>query len=164
LDFIISAFSMHHIAIMKKSWGFTDKIVNGKKTIESRWYSTKHSPWDSVRRGDVVYFKNAGEPVSARADISDVVQFEVKNPKEVKNILERYGRRDGMSPKEITQFVTMFKDKKYCILMFLENAVTVHPFDVDKRGFGAMAAWMTMSNIARIKIPLKHNLKSYSFR
>lgn len=29
---------MEHVAIMKKSWGLTRKILSGEKTIESRWY------------------------------------------------------------------------------------------------------------------------------
>lgn len=28
---------MIHIAIMKKEWGFIDKILTGQKIIESRW-------------------------------------------------------------------------------------------------------------------------------
>lgn len=27
---------MEHLAIMRKSWGLTDKILNGQKKIESR--------------------------------------------------------------------------------------------------------------------------------
>lgn len=31
---------MEHVAIMRKSWGLTDKILSGQKKIESRWYKT----------------------------------------------------------------------------------------------------------------------------
>ena len=41
--------NMEHVAIMKKSWGFIEKILGGQKTIESRWYSLKSKPWDNIK-------------------------------------------------------------------------------------------------------------------
>jgi len=41
---------MKHLAIMRKSWGLTDKILNGRKKIESRWYFVKYRPWDSIEK------------------------------------------------------------------------------------------------------------------
>ena len=35
---------MQHVAIMKKSWGLTDKILSGQKKIESRWYLSSFCP------------------------------------------------------------------------------------------------------------------------
>jgi len=34
--------NMEHVAIMRKAWGLTDKILSGQKKIESRWYSVKY--------------------------------------------------------------------------------------------------------------------------
>ena len=56
----------NHIAIMKKSWGLIPKILDGTKTCESRWYRSRVAPWDKIRPGDNLYFKNAGEPVSIK--------------------------------------------------------------------------------------------------
>ncbi len=42
---------MEYIAIMKKAWGLTDKILDGRKKIESRWYLAKRKPWDSIKAG-----------------------------------------------------------------------------------------------------------------
>ena len=54
---------MQHLAIMKKSWNLTDKILTGKKKIESRWYKNKYKPWNKIKTEDVVYFKDSGIPV-----------------------------------------------------------------------------------------------------
>jgi len=35
---------MDHVAIMKKSWKLTEKILSGEEKIESRWYKSKYSP------------------------------------------------------------------------------------------------------------------------
>ena len=48
---------MEHVAIMKKSWGLTEKILTGAKKIESRWYKNKHTPWNRIKSGEIVYFK-----------------------------------------------------------------------------------------------------------
>jgi len=58
---------------MRKSWGLLPKILTGEKTIESRWYKNKCSPWGKIKRGDVVYFKNSGEPVTIKAEVSKII-------------------------------------------------------------------------------------------
>ena len=62
---------MDHVAIMKKSWGLTQKILTKQKKIESRWYKSKYSPWGKIEKNDFVYFKDSGEPIvrKFRSDI-----------------------------------------------------------------------------------------------
>ena len=66
---------MHHVAIFKKSWKLIDKILNGTKTIESRWSINKISPLDSINKGDLVFLKNSGDKVCAVAEVDLVMQF-----------------------------------------------------------------------------------------
>jgi ASC-1-like (ASCH) protein len=143
---------MDHIAIMKKSWGLTDKILDGQKKIESRWYAVKYRPWDGIKKGDTVYFKDSGEPVKIKAGVEKVIQFENLNSKKVAEILEIYGRDDGIEKNKTSEFFKMFKNKKYCILVFLENPIAVKPFEIDKTGFGIMSAWITVDDINQIKV------------
>ncbi|TRZ55516.1 hypothetical protein D4Q76_00300 [archaeon] len=55
---------VEHIAIMKKSWNLTQKILSGKKKIESRWHNSKRAPFGRIIAGETVYFKDSREPVS----------------------------------------------------------------------------------------------------
>jgi ASC-1-like (ASCH) protein len=142
---------MEHIAIMKKSWGLTQKILNGQKKIESRWYSVKCKPWNNIKEGETVYFKDSGEPVKMKAEVSKILQFAGLTPKRVKEILDEHGDNDGLEKNKIPEFYERFKDKKYCMLIFLKNAVKIDPFDIDKTGFGAMSAWITVDSVSRIK-------------
>ena len=142
---------MHHLAIMKKSWGLLPKILEGEKTIESRWYKNKYAPWNKIQKGDIVYFKNTGEPVTLKSEVSDVLQFSNLTPKKVREILNRYGIKDGIPEKEVSKYYQMFKDKNYCLLIFLRNPKTIKPFDIYKTGFGAMSAWITVKNINILK-------------
>ena len=142
---------MEHLAIMKKSWGLLPKILNGQKTIESRWYKNKYAPWNKIKKGDTVYFKNSGEPVTIKSNVADVLQFSDLTPIKVKEILIKYGRRDGISENETMKYYEMFKDKNYCLLVFLKNHEKIDHFNVDKKGFGSMSAWITIKNIKEIK-------------
>lgn len=141
---------MHHIAIMKKSWGLIPKILSGEKTIESRWYRNRSAPWGRIGAGETVYFKNSGEPVSLKATVRRVLQFEGLMPSRVRALLQQYGAADGISRRDLAKFYTLFKDKKYCILIFLKNPQLVPPFAVDKRGFGSMAAWLTLPRVRKL--------------
>lgn len=145
---------MDHVAIMKKSWGLTEKILRGVKTIESRWYATRHRPWDRMHAGDIVYFKNTGEPVQVRTEVERVMQFADLTPHRVKEILTAHGERIGIEKDNIAKFYERCEGKKYCILVFLKNIMAVKPFEIDKTGFGAMSAWLTVKSVASIKISM----------
>ncbi|MBI2583985.1 MAG: ASCH domain-containing protein [Candidatus Aenigmarchaeota archaeon] len=142
---------MEHIAIMKKSWGLTEKILTGQKKIESRWYMVKQVPWNRIREGDVIYFKNSGEPVTIRAEAEKIVQFQDLNPQKVVEILEEYGSLDGLEKAQIPKFFSLFKDKKYCTLVFLKNTRRTEPFEIDKSGFGSMSAWITIDSVEKLR-------------
>lgn len=142
---------MEHVAIMRKSWRLTQKILSGQKKIESRWYKAKYSPWNKIKSGEIVYFKDSGEPVTIKTEVDKVIQFSDLTPEKVKEILYQYGQADGLGIDNISEFFEMFKDKKYCMLIFLKNPQKIQPFEIDKSGFGAMSAWISVDNINRIK-------------
>ncbi len=140
---------MDHVAIMKKSLGFLEKIISGDKTIESRWYATRRTPWNKVKSGEIVFFQNNGGPVTLKTQVSKVLQFENLTPEKIKEILTKYGGQIGLEDTE--QFFQTVKDKKYCILIFLEDVQPVKPFFINKKGFGMMSAWISVENINSIK-------------
>lgn len=143
--------TMDHVAIMKKSWKLTQKILTGKKKIESRWYKSKYSPWGKIEKNDFVYFKDSGEPVSIKAKVEKVISFSDMPPQKVKKILDEYGEDDGIEKNRIPEFFELFKDKRYCLLIFLKNPEKVKPFEIDKAGFGMMSAWLSVGNIDKIR-------------
>ncbi len=142
---------MDHIAIMQKSWGVTEKIATGQKTIESRWYKIKYPPWGRISLGDSIYFKNSGEPVSIQAKISRVITFSHLTPEKVQTILEEYSKELGFDKPDTSRFFEMFKHKKYCILIYLQDAHHIQPFEINKQGFGTMSSWISVESIAKIK-------------
>lgn len=145
---------MDHVAIMKRSWGLTQKILSGQKRIESRWYLSKHMPWDRIREGDMVYFKDSGDAIRIKASVEKVMQFSDMTPEKVSSILKEYGEMDGIEKDRTPFFFDLFKNKKYCILVFLRDAEQVEPFDIDKTGFGSMSAWVSTDDIKNIMKPV----------
>lgn len=142
---------MEHVAIMRKSWGLIPKILSGKKKIESRWYKNKAAPFGKINPGDVVYFKNTGEPVTLKAEAVKVLQFDNLNKEKVKFILDKYGEGIGITQDQIQTYFNLFKDKKYCLLIYLDNPQLIEPFEIDKRGFGAMAAWISVEDVSTLR-------------
>jgi len=143
---------MHHVAIFKKSWKLIDKILNGTKTIESRWSINKISPLDSINKGDLVFLKNSGDKVCAVAEVDLVMQFSNLNKSIVNEILTQNYHKLGMNPDKLSFFLKYFENKKNCILIYLKNAKKIEPFKIKKDGFGNMSSWLIVEDINSIKI------------
>jgi len=139
-----------HIAIMKKSWGLIPKILSGEKTIESRWYKNRVAPWDRVAIDDIIYFKDSGEPVTVRARVTDVEQRAISNDDEALTLMEKYSKNLGVA--EITGEVKNYiLNKKYAIFVRFNSVEKIKPFEIDKIGFGAQAAWLVVGDIEKVK-------------
>jgi len=134
---------MNHIAIMRKSWGLTAKILSGEKTIETRWYKNKSAPWNKIHPSDIIFFKDSGCQVSVKAHVFKVEQYSDLTPEKTKQIISKYSVKD-LGTKDIpAEIQSYINGKKYCIIIHLINPQRVHPpFRVDKKGFGMMAAWL----------------------
>ncbi|MCK4729778.1 MAG: hypothetical protein KAT28_00520 [Candidatus Aenigmarchaeota archaeon] len=140
---------MEHLAIMKKSLGYLEKITSSDKIIESRWYNSRKSPWNKIKKRDIVYFQNSGCAVTVKSKVKQVIQFEDLTPGKVNKILLEFGKQIGI--QNLKLFFEGIKTKRYCILIFLENIKEISPFFIDKSGFGMMSAWISIDNINQIK-------------
>ena len=47
---------MHQLAILDKKRKLLEKILSGKKTIESSWYKLKKTPYGMMKTGDTVIY------------------------------------------------------------------------------------------------------------
>lgn len=142
---------MDHVAILRKSNfkkgdNILGDILSGRKTVESRWYVNKVAPWDRISAGDTVYFKESGCPVTAKATVGKVLQYELSDPEISHEIVKRYGKQiaPSLSEEFFMQWVQKHEAKRYCILIFLENVKKVVPFTVNKNGFGSATAWLVL--------------------
>lgn len=140
---------MQHVAIMSKKGGYIEDILSGLKTIESRWYVNRCSPWDKIKKEDVIFFKESGGMVLARAEVKDVLQISGLNKERFEKIVDKYAGGIRMRNRNYE----IVKNKRYCILMFLKNVERIEkPFNINKKGFGVSSAWMCVEDINEIKI------------
>ncbi len=138
---------MEHLAILNKKLNLLQKIISGEKTIESRWYVNRKAPYGCIKKGDIVYFKNSGEPVSVKVSVANVLQFDNLNDAKILQILKEYGKRLGVDES----YASNIKGKRYCVLVFLGNVKEIKQFDINKKGYGMMSAWITVDNINKLK-------------
>jgi hypothetical protein len=138
---------MEHLAFLSKKGKFLDKILSGEKTIESRWYKFKRAPFGNISKGEIIYFKESGEPVSAKAEVEKVITYTELNKEKIKEIIKKYG--EGICIN--SSYLDELKTKNYCILIFLKNVKKTKPFEIDKTGYGNMTAWITVDKIKKLK-------------
>jgi len=138
---------MEHLAILSKKRKLLDKIISGEKKIESRWYKFKRPPYGLIRKGDIIYFKESGEPVSAKARVSKVITYENLNKELIREIIRKYGKLIGIDMSFMEQVI----EKRYSILVFLDNVQKISPFEINKKGYGLMSAWITVNDINQLR-------------
>ena len=139
---------MEHLAILNKRLKLLQKIISGEKTIESRWYVNKKAPYGCIKKGDIVYFKDSGGPVSVKASVSSVLQFDNLDEAKILQILKKHGKQLGVDES----YALNLKGKRYCILVFLESVKQIQPFHINKKGYGMMSAWISVANIEQLKM------------
>lgn len=81
---------MKHLAIFKGSSG--DKILEGVKTIESRFSRTKSVPFGVVASGDLIYIKPSGKDIIGEFRAKKVIFFDGISPEDLENIKKEYGK------------------------------------------------------------------------
>ena len=138
---------MEHLAILSKKRKLLGKILSGEKKIESRWYKFKKPPFDSIAQGDIIYFKESGCPVSAKALVKNIITYENLTSQRIIEIIREYGDLIGID----LRFAEEVKDKRLCILVFLENPQKIDPFEISKKGYGLMTAWITLDSINKLR-------------
>lgn len=128
---------MFHIAILQKKW--FNLILSGEKTIESRFSFNKIAPYGKVAVGDIIYLKETGKNITAKAKVKDVKFFEL-TPLSVEQIRINYGNAIGVSSVKAWENTKL---KKFGTLIFLENVEKISEIKVDR---SCGTAWFVLNN------------------
>jgi len=102
-------------------------IVQGRKTIESRFSINRVAPYGRVAPGDVLLLKGVSSPVKAVAMVDEVLQYRV-NEATLLSIRERYA-------DEICAPADFYRDKaaaSYATLMHIVHVCEIEPLNVEK--------------------------------
>lgn len=79
-----------HLAIFKGEGG--EKILEGKKIIESRFSRSKTVPFGVISSGDLVYIKPSGKDIIGEFRVKKVIFFDGISPEDLENIKKEYGK------------------------------------------------------------------------
>ncbi len=125
---------MKHLAIFKG--GGAEKILSGRKTIESRFARSKIAPFGVITNGDLVYIKPSGGQIIGQFRVKKVIFYDGLSKEDLEEIIQKYG-------KEIATDEAYWKSKfnaKYATLIFIGNSsrfITspIKPVKKDLRGW-----------------------------
>lgn len=115
-----------HLAVCVEP--FLRYILNGQKTIESRFSAMRCAPYQRVKIGDVVLLKRAGGPVVGICQIASVrfYQLEEDSWREIKTFASEICAEDPT-------FWQAREDASFATLMRIKNVKTINPIKVEKR-------------------------------
>jgi hypothetical protein len=114
-----------HLAIFVEP--YLDLLLQGKKTIESRFSVNKHAPFEQVRKGDILVLKKSSGPVCGLCKVANVWFYRL-DPSTWPDI-ERHAEAlcmDGSS------FWEKKRAASFATLMQVEDVHRIEEFAIDK--------------------------------
>jgi len=102
-------------------------LLEGKKTIESRFSVNKHAPFEQVQEGDIIVLKKSSGPVCGVCRVAHVWFYRVDSNTWPE--IHRYAEKLCMDGSE---FWEKKKAASFATLMQVEHVQRVEEFDIDK--------------------------------
>ena len=124
---------------------FLTYILEGTKTIESRFSMNECDPYGVVKSGDVVLLKQAAGPVVGLCRVRTVWSYQV-DPETLMDLKETFG--EAMCANN-SEFWVARADAAYATLMQIDNVSALAPFDIEKRD---QRGWVVLKKRSRQKM------------
>ncbi len=111
-------------------------MLDGKKTIESRFSKNKIAPYEKIELGDIVLVKKSGGKVLAFFTIKEILFFDLEETP-ISEIRKKY-------EKELCVEEAFWKQKeksRYGTLIRIDQIERLKPFSISKKG---MQTWIKL--------------------
>lgn len=122
-----------HVAVMVEP--YLTKILNGVKTIESRFAKKMTTPWKKVNVGDVVILKKSGGGFVGIFEVGEVAYKELCSLDDIQTLKSQYNDRLCIED----DFWEVKKDSKYVTLISISNLFVFNPIELS---FKNRQAWI----------------------
>ena len=111
-------------------------MLEGKKTIESRFSKKKIAPYNKINKNDIVIVKKSGGNIVSYFTIKEVLFFnlDITPISEIKKQYKKYLCVDSA-------FWEQKKDSKYATLLVIDSLTKLEPFHITKKG---MQTWICL--------------------
>jgi ASC-1-like (ASCH) protein len=115
-----------HLAVFSEP--FLSFVLDGRKTVESRFSRARRAPFGAVSEGDIILIKEVAGPVCGIALAKQAWYYDLTRVS-LHNIRERY----GMTICADNDFWDSRRDANYGTLIELAEVSSISAFDCDKR-------------------------------
>ncbi len=112
-------------------------MLNGKKTIESRFSKRKMLPYDKITKDDIVIIKKSSGNVVGYFTIEDIKFFDL-NTIAITEIKKLYNKELCVSEN----FWLEKQNSNYETLIFIKEIHLLEPFKINKKG---MSTWLKLN-------------------
>lgn len=109
-------------------------MLEGKKTIESRFSKNKILPYNQISKDDIVIVKKSSGNVVAYFTIKEILFFDL-NETSVNKIKNKYNKQLCVDEN----FWISKSNSNYATLIMIDKIVKLTPFHIDKKG---MQTWV----------------------
>jgi ASC-1-like (ASCH) protein len=121
---------------------YVEAIINGDKTVESRFTKTRKAPLGQIACGDVVFLKESSGPVRAVARVGKVEEYYDLGCGEVDELKEKFNKYiRGEKPYWIEK-----KESRYAVLVWLKNVKLIPAITISKKDWRAWVVLTTEKN------------------
>lgn len=118
---------------------FLGAILEGRKTIESRFGVHRCAPFDRVQQGDLIFIKRSGGPVVGIALAGEASFYEL-DPGTLDDIRERFADKICAQDDE---FWKARAEKRFATLIEIDEVTAIDTLSVDKRD---RRGWVTYAD------------------
>lgn len=112
-------------------------MINGMKTIESRFSRNKTVPYERITKDGIVFVKRSGGAVIGYLEIENVLFFDLAT-KPIQEIKDEYN--SGICADE--EFWRAKAQSRYATLIFIREFHPLSPFTVTKKD---MRTWIVLN-------------------
>jgi len=112
-------------------------MLNGEKTIESRFSKRKMLPYDKITKDDIVIVKKSCGDVVGFFTIKDIKFFDL-DITDIASIKNTYNKELCVSDN----FWIEKQNSKYATLIFIKEMHLLKPFKIHKKG---MSTWLKLN-------------------
>lgn len=123
-----------HLALMVEP--YLSLILNGKKTIESRFSKNKIIPFNKISSGDIVIIKKSGGNLVAIFEVETVIFKKIESDNDFEKIKENYGKELCLD----NDFWESKRSAKYVTLIRISHLQAITPIVIKKAN---RQSWLT---------------------
>lgn len=112
-------------------------MLDGKKTIESRFSRNRISPYNNISKEDVVIVKQSSGDILAYFTIKEVLFYDFSKFS-IAEVKIKYNKQLCVDEN----FWIAKKNSNYATLIFIDKIVKLEPFHINKKG---MQTWIKLN-------------------